>query len=268
MGSQLLALLLALDGGAAQPVKLSAAKLTLEQADGKATYSGGATAVRGSTTLTCDTLEVFFGPTHEVSRIVALGHVVAIDQDRQAEGDRADFDNLTGLLRVTGNPRGRQGNRRVTGSQLDFVSGDDTLVIFNAHTEANQGGSGVTIDAKRLTLRTNDSTATWEGAVKASRGPTTLTAPTLTARYDQAGEVTQLDARGGIETTEGDRWARGQRATYDVKRGLLVVTGNPEARQGATHLKGSRVTLRAGSQVVEVDNAVTVISVNKGKRTQ
>lgn len=270
-----LALAAAPDAGVllSRPVQVSADKLELLNKEGRAIYTGHARAVRDTTTLTCERLIVEYGADREVSRILARGNVEAVDGERWGRGDEADYDNQTGTLVMRGKPQARQGKREVFGELVTFVTGTDRVVVEKAKTRvedekglARDGGvpSGpqrVTIDADRLVLDERKNLAVWTGHVVARRGETTITAPELTALYDEEGTITKVQARGGVEATERDRWAKGQRGDYDVQTGVLVVTGQPQARQGTSRLKGTKVTFFSGSDFIEVENATTVIEV-------
>lgn len=256
----------ATDGGVllTRPVQVSADKLQVFKKDARALYSGHARAVRDTMTMTCDELEVFFDPKSEVDHLVARGNVVAVDGDRQAWGEHAVFDNTTGVLTVTGKPGGRQGPREVDGEVVTFVTGTEQLVVTKAKTRVREPkDKRVNIDADKLELFGRDREAKWTGKVRVVKDKTLINAPELTALYDDAGEVTRVKARGGVEVTEGDRWARGQNADYDVPRGVLVVTGNPQARQNKTRLRGTKVTFFSGSDLLEVENATTIIEADK-----
>ncbi len=275
----LLALLLAAgpDAGVllSRPVQVSADKLELLNKEQKAIYTGHAKAIRDTTTLTCEKITVEYGADREVSRILAVGNVEAVDADRWGRGDEADYDNKTGTLVLRGNPRARQGKREVEGQLVTFVTGTDRIVVEKARTRVTDekgltrdGGVGggpqrVTIDADQLVLDDRRNLALWKGHVVAKRGETTLTAPELTAISDDQGTITKVQARGGVEATERDRWAKGQRGDYDVESGVLVVTGNPQARQGTSRMKGTKVTFHSGTDFVEVENATTVIEVDQ-----
>jgi lipopolysaccharide export system protein LptA len=263
----LLSLVLAApDAGAllARPVELRADRLEVQSRERRASYVGQATAVRDSATLTCDRLEVQLDERQGVQTITADGHVVVVDGDRTAEGSHATWDNASGVLVVTGQPSARQGARRVSGDRVTFTAGVDRVEIDRPRTVVDpaEAGGALAIDADALVLESPRATATWRGHVKVRRGPTTLTAPELVAHYDERGAITRVQAKGGVEATEGDRWARGQRADYDVKRGLMVVTGEPEARQGTSRMRGTRVTFLPGTDFIEVENATTVIEVD------
>lgn len=275
----LLALILAAgpDAGVllSRPVQVSADKLELLNKEQRAIYTGHAKAIRDTTTLTCEKITVEYGADREVSRVLAMGNVEAVDADRWGRGDEADYDNKTGTLVLRGSPRARQGKREVEGQLVTFVTGTDRIVVEKARTRVTDekgltrdGGVGggpqrVTIDADQLVLDDRRNLAVWKGHVVARRGETTLTAPELTAISDEQGTITKVQARGGVEAVERDRWAKGQRGDYDVESGVLVVTGNPQARQGTNRMKGTKVTFHSGTDFVEVENATTVIEVDQ-----
>lgn len=240
-----------------RPVEITADKLEVLDKERKAIYRGHAKAVRDSTTLTCNTLTVFYSEKREVLRIEADGDVEAIDQDRHAWGQHADFENATGVLKVTGSPRAQSGERKVSGDEIVFTTGIDRLEVTKPKTTDQQ----LVIDADKLVLDADRRVATWEGHVKAKKATTTLLAPTLVARYDDKGTITKVEAKGGVVVTDKDRWARGARANYDAVAGRLVVTGKPEAKQGNNHITGRTVTFVSGSDVLEVEDARSVIDV-------
>ena len=260
-----------------RPVQVSADKLELLNKEQRAVYTGHAKAIRDTTTLTCDRITVEYGADREVSRILARGNVEAVDGERWARGEEADYDNQPGTLVVRGNPQARQGKREVQGELVTIITGSDRVTVQKARTRvedekglARDGGVGagpqkITIDADQLVLDEQKNVAVWKGHVVAKRSDTTITAPELTALYDDGGNITRLQARGGVEATEKDRWARGQRGDYDVDKGVLVVTGQPQAKQGNNRMKGTKVTFFTGADFLEVENATTVIEVEPKK---
>lgn len=275
MTSLLLVLLAAPDAGVLleQPVTITSVKGVVKNREQRGEYSGHVKVVRGTTTLTCDRLEVLYGAAGgQITRLLGHGDVEAVDGDRWAKGEEADFDNLTGVLVVTGHPEARQGTREVVGEVVTFTTGDDRVRVTKPRTrledeKAPGADKRIAIDADELTLERAKKEAVWKGHVRARRGPTTLTAPELTAFYDDTGTVTRVNARGGVEATEADRWAKGQFATYDVASGVLVVTGKPEAKQGKNRMKGTKVIFHSGSDVIEVEGDVkTVLEVEPKKR--
>jgi lipopolysaccharide transport protein LptA len=245
-----------------RPVEITADKLEVLDREHKAVYRGHAKAVRDTTTMTCDTLTVFYSEAREVLRIEADGNVEAVDSDRHAWGDHADFDNATGVLKVKGSPRAQSGERKVSGDEITFTTGIDRLEVTKPKTTDQQ----IVIDADTLVLDADKKVATWQGHVKAKKTTTTLVAPTLVARYDDKGTITRVEARGGVVVTDKDRWARGARADYDATQGRLVVTGKPEARQGQNHITGRSVTFVSGSDTLEVEDAKSIIDVKEKEK--
>jgi lipopolysaccharide export system protein LptA len=101
--------------------------------------------------------------------------------------------------------------------------------------------------------------ATFTGNVHVKHRTMDLRCDKMVAFYTETREVKRVECTGGVQAQDGDRFARGERAEYDVPSGVLVVTGSPEARQGSTYLKGTKVRLTLGSERVEVENARIVI---------
>jgi lipopolysaccharide export system protein LptA len=116
----------------------------------------------------------------------------------------------------------------------------------------------VAITADRLEIRGKKNQAVWVGRVKAVRGETRLSCDRLVAHYNAQKEVNRLECMGHVEVTEGDRWAKGERADFDNITGLLIVTGSPEARQGKNHMKGTQVVFNIGKDTLEVKDATTL----------
>jgi lipopolysaccharide export system protein LptA len=247
----------------APPVHVTSDQLKILSKEKRAIYSGHAIAKREATTITCDTLEVQLGPSDEVETILAQGHVVGVEGDREVRGDKATFNNLTGVLALTGNPMGKQGLREVSGEEVIFVSGKDLMSVKKPHAVAEdpaKKSSPLVIDADTLDLDSNRHLALWKGHVVATRNTLTVKAPELEALYNDEGTVTRIVAKHQVEAADGDRWATGNRANFDLQDQRLILTGNAQARQGLNRMKGSRVTFFVSSNKLEVENAVTVFS--------
>jgi len=100
--------------------------------------------------------------------------------------------------------------------------------------------------------------AVLSGNVKAKHRTMDLRCDRMIAYYTQPRVVTRVVCTGGVQAEDGDRMARGERAEYDVPSGVLVVTGSPEARQGTTYMRGTKVRITLGSERLEVENAVII----------
>jgi lipopolysaccharide export system protein LptA len=114
----------------------------------------------------------------------------------------------------------------------------------------------VQISADLITGEKNQATLT--GNVKATHRTLDLRCDKMIAYYTQPRVVTRVVCTGGVQAQDGDRMARGERAEYEVPTGVLVVTGSPEARQGTTYMRGTKVRLTLGSERLEVENAVII----------
>ena len=270
-------LLTASDGGSfgnvalGRPVDVRADSLQIFARENRALYSGHARATRDQAVITCDQLTVRYAQGQEVTRVEAQGHVEVVDGDRWAKGERADFDNLTGVLVVKGDPEARQKKSHVAGSKVVFTVGEDLIDVDDARTLFEDSGTGaagakpkgkptrVAVDARRLRVFGKKNEAVWSGNVLARRGPTRIKTDRMIAHYGEDQEVTRIEAQGGVEVQDGEKWARGDHADFDNVGGLLVVTGNPLARQGNSWVKGTRVTFVVGEDRLEVEKAESLL---------
>ncbi len=66
--------------------------------------------------------------------------VEVVDGDRWAKGERAEFDNVAGVLEVTGSPEARQGPNTMRGTRVLFFLGRDLLQVENATTTIDTRG--------------------------------------------------------------------------------------------------------------------------------
>jgi lipopolysaccharide export system protein LptA len=116
----------------------------------------------------------------------------------------------------------------------------------------------VEITAEKLELLGKRNQAVWSGNVRARRGSTDLRCDRLVATYTRAHEISRIECIGSVEVDDGNKWAKGERASFDNVTGLLQLTGSPEARQGPNHMRGTKVTFNVGKDVIQVENARTV----------
>ena len=247
-----------------KPVRVTANRLDILARENKAIYSGNATALREETVIRCDTLTVFYGEGQTVSRIEADGAVEVKDGSRVAKGEHAEFDNLTGVLVMTGNPEAFDGPTRVTGTQVKWTVGKELIEVEDAKTlmeEAPVPGQRqrVFIQAPRLSIFGKSRRAIWTGRVRATRGDAVFLAEKVVAHYDDTQQLTRVEAIHNVQVTEKKRWAKGDYADFDNRTGILVMTGNPQAREGNNILRGTKVTFHVGSDVLEVENAESVL---------
>jgi lipopolysaccharide export system protein LptA len=104
------------------------------------------------------------------------------------------------------------------------------------------------------------------GHVKMVRNTTTITCDRSIGHYlgKDATQVTRLECFGNVVAVDGERWARGDHADYDTVKEVLVLTGNPEARQGTNTMKGDKVVFYVDTDLIEVERVKGVLE-SKGK---
>lgn len=116
------------------PVNITADRFEIQGKRQEAVWSGNVKAIRGRTVLLCERLIAHYTKTQEIRRIECIGGVEATHGDMWARGERADFDNVAGILVVTGSPRARKGPNAMTGSRITFDVTRDTILVEQAKT--------------------------------------------------------------------------------------------------------------------------------------
>ena len=258
------------------PLLIDADKLDIQGKKEEAFWHGHVRVKRGTTNITCDRLVAHYTQTQEVKRVECDGNVEVLDQDKWAKGDHADFDNISGILIVTGNPEAKQGANHVRGSKVvfsldsDIIDVDDAIAVLKKQVEGADAGtrpaaSSITathpmqIAADRLHIESKKEEAVWRGHVKVKRGTTNIFCNRLIAHYTQDQDVSRVECFGNVEVFAEDKWAKGDHADFDNATGILIVTGNPEAKQGGNHVRGTKVVFRVDNDIIEVDNATAVL---------
>ena len=136
----------------------------------------------------------------------------------------------------------------------------------NARTPIATPENPVFVDCDRGRMEGSSQRFLCTGHVKMVRNTTTLTCDRSIAHYlgKDATQITRLECFGNVEAVDGERWARGEHADYDTVKEVLVLTGNPEARQGTNTMKGDRVVFYVDTDLIEVERVKGVLE-SKGK---
>ncbi|WP_375770763.1 hypothetical protein NR798_07635 [Archangium gephyra] len=225
-------------------------------------------ARRESMDLRCDELTAHyaqFNGKYTATRGECVGNVLAVDGERTAQGERADFDVHNRLLVVTGNPEAKDPSADLKGSELRLMLGsqnfevkDATVTLKSAplDTKAGPQNTPVVITSKRVSG--TRAQAVFSGDVVVKHRTMDLRCDKLTAYYNGTREVTRADCAGNVRAVDGDRRARGERARLNVPTGMLVVTGNPEAEDPMIHFRGTQVRMALGGKSFEGDDATVV----------
>src|SRR5215467_15970803 len=115
------------------------------------------------------------------------------------------------------------------------------------------------IEADHLHVEGKKQETLWRGHVKVKRGTTNITCDRMLSHYTEDQEVTRVECHGNVQVFDQDKWAKGDRADFDNVTGILVVTGNPEAKQALNHVRGTKVTFSVDEDTIEVDNATALL---------
>jgi lipopolysaccharide export system protein LptA len=126
------------------PVDIKAQLFELLGNKNQASYKGNVVVRHRTLVLKCDELTSYYsnGNAQQVRRVECVGNVEAVDGDRTAKGERADFDVASGMLVVTGSPEARQGNNYMRGTKVTLTLGNKRILVENAETlfETTPGG--------------------------------------------------------------------------------------------------------------------------------
>jgi lipopolysaccharide export system protein LptA len=108
----------------------------------------------------------------------------------------------------------------------------------------------IQIEAEELEVEDKSSVATFSGDVVVIQGETQLKTQRLRVFYDgEAGgavqqDISRLEAYGSVYISSKDQTATGDRASFDMKRQIMVMTGKEVVlSQGPNVVVGNRLTV-------------------------
>lgn len=108
------------------PIEITAESLEVRQADNLAIFAGAVVAGQGTLRLTADRVEVSYdaesgdAETGAIERLVATGNVFLSNGAETAQGARAEYDIVTGTVRLTGDVVLTQGQNAISGASLEI----------------------------------------------------------------------------------------------------------------------------------------------------
>jgi len=139
--------------GRSATLLVTAQKLTYEDNQRQAHYSGGVTARGADGVMTAGRADILLKPSQvsakegagapsplmgpsQLERITAGGHVVVQQKERRVEGEKLVYEASSGIFRMTGGPPMLSDpvNGTVRGDSLTFYSRDDTVVVEGGDT--------------------------------------------------------------------------------------------------------------------------------------
>jgi lipopolysaccharide export system protein LptA len=288
----------AMDGGTKTPVDIQCDFGRMEGSKQQLVCTGHVRVKRRTADITCEKLIAYYKnkDVNDMKHFECIGNVEAVDGDRWAASDFADYDNEKEVLVMTGHPRGRQGTSRLVGTKIVFHVDSDEMDVDNVVSvlesqgqdekrkgKKKKGGAtpGVTaapapdagspeaaaftnpvdIQCDKGRMEGSKEQLVCVGHVRMRRHNTDMTCERLVAHYvnKDVNEVKRMECIGSVEATDGDRWAKSDFADFDTAKEVLVMTGHPVGRQGTNEMAGSKITFYVDSDLMDVDNVIGVL---------
>jgi len=113
------------------PVEVSADALSVNQADGSATFTGNVVIAQGDMRLGADSVTVVYaeGGQQRISRLTAKGDVTLVSGGDAAEAQQADYDVTAGRVTLTGDVMLTQGENLLAGESMVVNLADGTAQV-------------------------------------------------------------------------------------------------------------------------------------------
>ncbi|MGX9356216.1 LptA/OstA family protein [Roseobacteraceae bacterium S113] len=128
----------------------------------------------------------------------------------------------------------------------------------------------VEVTAQTLDVSQEDGAAVFSGNVVVGQGEMRLSAPKVRVIYDDAtGDVSRMEATGGVTLVSGAEAAESARADYNVGSGIIVMTGNVLLTQGRNAITSDRMDVDLNDNTAKMTGRVkTVIYQNETTNEQ
>jgi lipopolysaccharide transport protein LptA len=203
-----------------------------------------------------------------VERFTVQGKVRVRRGGRTADGEQGVVDVLAQTLVLTGTPESppvvRDGSETLSGDRIlirldseDVDVSRPRVVLRRSLAEDGPASPAtpVKVEAEHLVLLQARRLARFSNDVVVRRGDAVVRSPRMEARYDDDGQLTRLELRGGVDVRQGERRATGETADYDAHARTLVLLGDPKLYDQGDVLTGDRIDLALDSKEVRVERA-------------
>ena len=127
-------------------------------------------------------------------------------------------------------------------------------IAATAQTDITVGGlnadpdAPIEVSADALSVDQDTGRAVFEGNVVIGQGALRIAAARVLVVYnDESGDISQLEASGGVTFVTETEAAEAQSAVYDLDTGQLVLTGSVLLTQGATAISADRMDVNLES---------------------
>ncbi len=149
-----------------------------------------------------------------IDRLMAEGNVLISDGRQEVHGEKALYDLDRRFAKITGK------NLKYVTSH-DVVTAKDSMEYYEDKNMAVARGKAVALHDKRHV----------ESDVLSAQ---------FTPLPNGQMEMSKMTAEGNVAVIAGNDIVRGNKAVYDVKRNVAVLTGNVRVTRGDTQLAGER----------------------------
>lgn len=242
-----------------------------------ARFRGNVRASQGDATLHCGIVTARFArETGQVDRVEAEQNVVFDRDELHAEADRAIFVAKEDRVRLAGNASWRTGDRsgsgdtividnqsrgfRVEGGAIVTLRPESMLPLdwFAASGDTNSPPKALTISSDLLESHPRE--AVFSGNVRVSDGQGSGFACGVMTNYfsEDASELTRIVAGGGVEFSQGETRAAGERAVYSVEEKRVSLIGQPRWTFPQGDGRSDRLTIHPETKQIEADGNVVM----------
>ncbi len=118
----------------------------------------------------------------------------------------------------------------------------------------------VEVTSDTLSVSQTDGTAIFSGNVIVGQGNMRLSAGKVEVVYRDGGDgIEKLQASGGVTLVSEQDAAEADKADYDIKEGIIVMTGNVLLTQGPSALSAQRMTVDIDAGTAHMSGRVKTV---------
>lgn len=205
---------------------------------------GNAKAVRGTVTVTADTLTAYYrdgAGGNEIWRLDADGHVTIATPTETATGNKATYDLEKAIFVLRGTP-----SKLVT--PTDTVTAKDSLEYWEKERMAVARGDALATSGEK-SIKADVLTAHFKDKGGAAQPAQPAASKGKTPGGDQGNlELQRADAYGHVVLTTAKEQVTGDRGDYNLETGIATVTGSVKLTRDGNELNGgyAHVNLNTG----------------------
>lgn len=113
----------------------------------------------------------------------------------------------------------------------------------------------ITIKSNNMIADNKEKSAIFSGKVVAKQGDITIFSDRLVVKYaDKSKEVEKVEAAGNVRIIQQNRIGFADKAIYESRSGLIILTGTPRVVQGSDSISGKVITYHVDDDRSEVSS--------------